>query len=113
MNNHKKMCKELYDHYKENGICVKCGAAWSVAGHLLCGDCAKKAKDAQKKFDPDGSKKRERMKALRESRIAQGLCYSCGAKTDGVHGQCPKCLERSRERELLRRIRKKVKKGLA
>lgn len=111
MNNHKRLCKELYEHYKNNGICVKCGAAYALAGHVLCGGCMKKAEHAQKKYDPDGSKKRERMAILREERRAKGLCLVCGAKTDGVHMSCKSCLSKQRERELLRRIRQRVKRG--
>lgn len=112
MNNHKKMCKELYEHYKENGICVKCGAAWSLAGHVLCGDCAKKAELVQKRYDPDGSKKRERMAKIRDERRAKGLCLVCGAKTDGVHKRCKVHLERAQEHDRLRKIRKRLKEGL-
>ena len=113
MNNHKKMCRDLYLYYSENGICVKCGQAFSLAGHVLCGDCTKKANMAQKKYDPDGSKKRTRMKALREQRKAEGICAVCGKNpVEPPHVSCPKCLEIGRERELLKRIRKKIKKGL-
>jgi len=112
MNNHAKLCRELYQHYSENGICVKCGQAWSEAGKTLCRPCAKKIRDREKNKDPTGELKRERMKKLREERRSAGLCIMCGKPTDGIHVQCNKCLEKARERELLRRIKKKVKKGL-
>ena len=113
MNNHKKMCRDLYLYYSENGICVKCGQAFSLAGHTLCGDCTKKANMSQKKYDPDGSKKRAKMKKLREEREAKGVCVDCGKnKAELGHKSCLKCLEKRRERELLKRIRAKMKKGL-
>ena len=113
MNNHKKMCRDLYLYYSENGICVKCGQAFSLAGHVLCGDCSKKANMTQKKIDPDGSKKRARMKELREQRKANGICVTCGKNpVNPPHTSCRKCLEADKERQLLKRIRKKVRKGL-
>ena len=109
MNNHRKMCRELYWHYANNGICTKCGSAWSEAGHVLCKECAKKARYRQKQKDPTGELKRQRSRELRESRRANGLCVICGNKTDGIHVSCAKCLERQRERDLLKRIKKRMK----
>ena len=111
MNNHKKICKELYDYYAQDGICVKCGAVWSLAGHVLCGECAKKANYSQKKYDPDGSKKRERMRKLREKRIELGLCIDCGDKAYEGHRRCKKCLKKSKGSSALYKIKNKIHKG--
>lgn len=110
MNNHKALCRELSYFYKNRGICAKCGAAWADAGHTLCKPCAKKARDQEKRKDPSGELKRQRMHELRERRKALGLCFQCGKPTDGVHAQCRDCLEKGRERELLRRIKKRLRK---
>ena len=88
-----------------------CGTAWAEAGQVLCKSCKKKRTESDKQKDPTGENKRERMRKLREERRALGLCIMCGRETDGVHAQCFICLKRGREREQVRRIRKRIERN--
>lgn len=108
-NIHAKDCKELYDWYRSNGICVKCGRVWAEPGRVRCRTCAKKMNTQHRKADPDGAWARKRMQELRAERRLDGLCVDCGMLTDGIHTRCAKCLEKNRQASERRAIRKRIK----
>jgi predicted amidophosphoribosyltransferase len=110
MNNHKRLCRELYHGYKEHGICARCGGQWAEPGYVFCKTCIDKNRKSQEKHDPTGDKKRERMRILRENRRAAGLCFSCGGKLNGIHKQCDKCRNKQRESQQIQRIKKRLQK---
>ena len=82
---------ELYNWYKENGICVDCRKVFSIPGRVRCKACAdKNAKKQQLKRDKLIIYKRN----LRMSRIEAGLCVQCGKKPP-LEGRrlCKRCNE--------------------
>lgn len=89
--------RELREWYKESGICIVCGQKYAEPGYIRCKDCKRKADARMKKFDPDGSRHKNYVKALRDERREKGLCIDCGAPNDGVHTRCKRCAEGRRD----------------
>lgn len=73
----------LYQLRKNQGICTRCGENPSESGKTQCADC---------KQD-----RNERVKVLREARMAEGLCR-CGNNIQGDTKYCEDCLGRQRDR---------------
>ena len=86
---HSRENKERYNWYKERGICTTCGRTWVEPGHVRCKACESKIKVYH---DRDREKRNERRAALRQERIAKGLCTECGKRpaTEGMR-MCPRC----------------------
>ena len=101
--------RALREWYAEHGICVSCGQADAEPGRTQCGACARKALARVKKWDPDGSKHRQNMQALREERKARGLCVDCGLPA-GKYIRCAACRQKHRETYRLGEIRKRLKR---
>lgn len=81
----KKMAwsKELYQWYKEKGICVQCGSYKSAPGRVRCECClAKNAESSSKQRKKRGVEERkkdnENHRIAREKRKQKGLCINCG-----------------------------------
>ncbi len=82
----KKKCKERYDWYKANGICVDCGRreAWNGA---RCIDCAGKRRERARvrynalKDNPEFRADHcEREHRRYEAKKAAGICPKCGSR---------------------------------
>ena len=96
--------RERYWWYRERGLCPKCGTRYAEAGHAYCKACAMDYSRMRKKADPTGELRREKDRAKRERRRAEGMCYDCGAPAHGK-SRCPRCMERSRQRRHVWAIR--------
>lgn len=89
--------KELYDFYKENGICVTCGQEHAVKGRVRCFEClARNALSEEKRRNSETSEQQAarlaKLRANREKRYSsrkeKGLCVYCGkpvCKTSTVY----------------------------
>ena len=89
--------KEAYHYYKEHGICVYCKQADAAPGRTKCLNCisltAEKRRERDSKLSDEereerNRKKRERGKALREYRKANGLCLTCGKPVYKNYSRC-------------------------
>lgn len=106
------MSKELYNWYKEHGICARCGGADAVKGKTRCVTCADKEAELHRRYwerqkkDKDRAKKKaeyfrayqkERYKRLKEA----GLCVDCGKpQTKASTVYCLECyVKYNRRRE--------------
>lgn len=81
-----KSHKNTYWKRKEAGICVRCGKRKPIPEMTLCGICRAKASQSNRK----ASKKRGN-EIPRSERVANGLCYFCGAELDREGRSCKKC----------------------
>lgn len=110
--------KKLYNFMRERGMCPKCNKEEVVPGKFLCARCAlnhagynvvyydnKKSKHQCVKCNKPTNghvycdecleQRRMKSKALRDNRIAQGLCPKCGGeRSDTTRIYCEKCREK-------------------
>ncbi len=87
---------------KRAGICRDCGQedAYTMAGRTYCFDCAKKQRIAKQKARNDPQTRRKMLDQhthMKDTRKANGLCPTCGRKTDGEHALCPYCRAKARK----------------
>ena len=109
---HAVACRRLYGFYKAAGICVKCGQNWSEPGHVACANCARKEAARQRRADPDGAKRRERNRRLRDARRAAGLCVQCGRPAEAGRARCARCLSRGAQSTAVYKIRRHIKQSI-
>lgn len=109
----KRLNKERYDFYKDNGICISCGREFSEPGRVRCRTCADKIKQYQE------SRRQELVeykRILRQRRIDAGLCINCG-KRPPLEGRrmCKRCnqnaLDSSKKYKMKKRNEKLYGKG--
>lgn len=84
--------KELYQWYKEKGICVQCGSYKAAPNRVRCEYClAKSAESSAKKREKQGTEERkkdnENHRIAREKRKLKGICICCG-KPQSVSSKC-------------------------
>ena len=103
-------CREQRADYKAHGICISCGRNDAEIGHVLCKACIANAKLRQQCIDPDGSKRREYKKQLRESRKAQGLCIECGKPAWRGRTRCYTHILKARESCQVYKIKKRLER---
>lgn len=76
--------QELYEWYKERGICVQCGTNTAAPGRARCEEClvknAESSKKQRERRDSSVRKEshREHIRQLRRERKEKGLCIFCG-----------------------------------
>lgn len=104
--------REMRSWYKEHGICIACGQTYAEPGRVKCKACQKDADARHKRYDPDGSKHKAYVKALRDERRANGLCIDCGSPNDGIHTRCKRCVEARRDSTRIYHFRQRNKKLL-
>lgn len=75
-------CKERSTILKANGICICCGHNEAVPERVYCPQCQEKKRQGTQKWrleNPDKCERQKiRAKALREKRVAEGICVYCG-----------------------------------
>lgn len=91
-----KEYQELYQWYKEMGICPQCGTNKAAPGKVRCEEClAKNAESSHKRREKQSQQQTENIrrehrtyiKKLREHRKAAGLCIYCG-KPQSSNSSC-------------------------
>lgn len=93
--------KEFYNMRKRAGVCPKCGEldAFTMAGRVLCADCAERAKVNMERMRNDPEKRSamcKSVKKLKQSRKDAGLCPDCGGNPMQGHVKCVACVRRDR-----------------
>jgi uncharacterized OB-fold protein len=85
------------EHYLAHGICPHCGRNDLQKGFKLCLECRTVHNERRRQnYKPEESQS-ERHKALRERRIAEGLCPRCGKrKPDAGYKTCSACRTKDR-----------------
>ncbi|MBR1750900.1 MAG: hypothetical protein IJ740_08480 [Ruminococcus sp.] len=89
--------KERRAWYLAHGICPHCGQNEPQKGYKLCLECRTANNDRRRaNYKPEESQS-ERHKALRERRIAKGLCPKCGKRKPEIgYKSCSVCKAKSR-----------------
>ena len=98
--------KENYHYYKALGVCTKCGKEPAFHKYTLCAYCLERERDKRwtyyhkKAQQADWMQsRRDIQKALRDKRIAAGICIYCGKRPGAPgHLHCDRCLARRRLR---------------
>lgn len=75
--------------YLSHGICPHCGRNDLQKGYKLCLECRTAHNDRRRSNYKPEENQRERHKALREQRIAEGLCPKCGKRKPDTEGIRP------------------------
>ena len=95
---------ELYQWYKEKGICTKCGSEKAVAGKTMCLICLNDSNERSKSYyhnrmtNEQKERRRIRNNRRRNLCIAFGICRNC-LKKDATNGQfCLECYLKNRAR---------------
>ena len=100
--------KERRVWYKEHGICPDCGLREPVPGRVTCEVCLKKYQKKQQAHPERNAQK----KAMREARIAAGLCLQCGRPAIPGQRMCERCRmmrnDSSRKYKILKRMDKEA-----
>lgn len=105
--------KLIYESRKMRGLCVRCGSGWVQAGRSLCPKCLELSKQENKRYDPDGQKRRDRV----AKRRAAGLCIDCGKPAVEGRIRCAKCAAARRDStkkyEIMKKIEREAQKARA
>ena len=89
--------REEYRYYKEHGICVDCHQEEAAKGRTRCLTCLSIRAEQREKRESKLTEeeraeknriKREKGKALRDDRKANGLCDVCGKPAYKNHSKC-------------------------
>lgn len=89
--------KERREWYLSHGICPHCGRNDLQKGYKLCLECRTAHNDRRRANYKPEENQSERHKALRERRIAEGLCPKCGKrKPDTGYKTCSVCRAKDR-----------------
>lgn len=103
--------KSIYHDRKNHGLCVRCGSGWVHAGRSLCPKCLELCRQENKRYDPDGQKRRERIARRR----AEGLCIDCGKPAAEGYTRCGKCMssrrDSTRKYTILQNIKREAEKA--
>lgn len=101
------MTKEKYAERVKQRICVQCGKP--TFGNIRCPVCAEKQREACKKYrrsDKSRKAKNSKMRGYNKEYYATlkdlGLCR-CGHAVAIGFNQCPRCIERDRQRQSQKR----------
>lgn len=105
--------KEYRDLLRKSHLCRYCKRqdAYTISGHALCAECAEKDRERQRKrrAKDGGKKNRDRVKALRDTWRAEGVCTYCGKrKPKAGMTLCDICAAKQRQRVHDRRVEKAV-----
>lgn len=113
----------LYKARKEAGICVRCGKAKAVSGHVLCWQCKAYMQDkyiGQTTTETEEQRKERLAKSAeccrkRYERLkAAGLCVTCGKRpAEPGHTRCEACQKRANAQSKDKRIQRGEHKGYA
>lgn len=113
----------LYKARKGAGICVRCGKAKAVSGHVLCWQCKvyMQDKNIERILAETAEQRKERLAKIAEccrkryERLkASGLCITCGKRpAKPGHTRCEACQKRANARSKDKRIQKGEYKGYA
>ena len=111
---------EYYHWYKDHGICVECRKEKAAKGKTMCPNCLSKIADkrwerynrmTEEEREEKNRIRREKSKALRDYRRANGLCTICGEPVYKNYSKCYRhyiyCMKYTR------RGNEKKKKGYA
>ena len=88
---------ETYHYYKEHGICVDCHQEEAAKGRTRCLTCLSLRAEQRQKYNSKLTEeeraernriKREKSKALRDYRKANGLCDVCGKPVYKNYSKC-------------------------
>ena len=102
---------ELYEWYKDHGICPGCRKAWADPGKVYCGPCYRKRQYSNERSDP-GRVKRNAYDKERKARLkAEGICVGCGKKP-AMEGRlkCQKCQTKQNESNKAWRVRERIRR---
>ena len=89
--------REVYHYYKEHGICVECHQEEAAKGKTRCLYCLSKRAEQRRERESKLTKeelaeknctRREKGKALRDYRKANGLCDICGKPVYKNYSKC-------------------------
>lgn len=113
----------LYKARKEAGICVRCGKAKAVPGHVLCWQCKvyMQDKNIRRTLTETEEQRKERLAKSaeccrnRHERLkAAGLCVTCGKRpAEPGRIRCEACQKRANAKARERRIQRGEYKGYA
>lgn len=95
--------RRRYDRLKKQKICVRCGRNPAAKQHKLCEECLAKANEYQHEYRTKSELKERaaHRRKIRQERINQGLCVTCGRKLfafDKNYRECRICREKTNRR---------------
>ena len=101
--------REYRDLLKRSHLCGYCKRqdAFTLAGRVLCAECAEKDRERQRRrrARDGGQGNRDRVRAAREAWRAEGMCSYCGKrKPEEGRALCGVCAARQRQRAHARKL---------
>lgn len=107
--------KERTLWYESRGLCNKCGREYATPGRKTCKTCRAKNRASWERHDPEHLRTTVNRKALRDARIAAGLCHACGAPAAPGRKMCERCLalrrDSTRKYKIIHRIDREAERA--